>query len=73
MGSIGDTSPWEWRPGPFTKVPFSTPYAKGYFKFDDHIRPQEQVTRQVMEFLSADHESKVRAALIELGWTPPPE
>lgn len=33
--------------------------------------PYDVVRRQVAEAIAADRDGKVRAALIELGWTPP--
>jgi hypothetical protein len=35
--------------------------------------PQEIIRRQLVEKLAADKEGKIRAALIDLGWTPPPD
>lgn len=47
----------------------------GDFKLDysDMIPQMEQVRRQVSEAIARDTEGKVRQALIELGWTPPPD
>jgi hypothetical protein len=39
-------------------------------KVDFH--PMEEVRRQVVEALTSDTNQKVRRALIEMGWTPPP-
>lgn len=41
--------------------------------YSDELTPMEQVRKQVMAAIIADKEGKIRQALIELGWTPPPE
>jgi len=35
--------------------------------------PREVIAKQVAEMIAADREGKIRQALIDLGWTPPPE
>lgn len=40
--------------------------------YSDDIVPYRDVLRQVVEAIKHDRGQKVRRALIELGWTPPP-
>lgn len=55
---------------------FDTPeYFKG--KNGEHLvgwtpTPADVIARQVADAIAADRDGKIRAALIALGWTPPP-
>lgn len=35
--------------------------------------PAQVIARQVAESIANDREGKIRQALIDLGWTPPPD
>lgn len=35
--------------------------------------PSQLIAKQVAEMIASDHEGKIRQALIDLGWTPPPD
>ena len=51
----------------------TTPEGNLNLDYSDHIPQMEQVRRQVADAIARDTDGKVRQALIELGWTPPPE
>lgn len=40
---------------------------------DSASEPQEIIVQQVIERIVTDRECDLRKALIDLGWTPPPE
>lgn len=44
-----------------------------HLDYSDEIRPLDEIMRQVSYVIANDREGKVRQALIDLGWTPPPD
>lgn len=54
-------------------------YANPLFKVDEeslkmsvHLIPREQIVKDLLEAFHRDTEGKIRQALIDMGWTPPP-